>query len=106
MPSPSGSSTSTTTRAMPNGHSAADRTGVSRRTAGSPGEKSTPTQPPAGYTGFDRLPVAGEYRHGSSGETTADTDPFHGDTLVEIPLAGADDLDDACRSAQQAQRDW
>src|SRR5699024_4102124 len=80
--------------------------GFSRRTAGSPGEMSTPTQAPAAYTGFDRLPVAGEYRHGSSGETTADTDPFHGDTLVEIPLAGSDDLDDACRGAQWAQRDW
>ena len=61
---------------------------------------------PPRYEGFDRMPIAGEWRAGRSGDTKADTDPWSGDTLTEIPLASADDLDDAFRAASEAQRDW
>jgi aldehyde dehydrogenase (NAD+) len=36
----------------------------------------------------------------------ADTDPWSGATLTEIPLASAEDLDQAYRAASQAQREW
>ncbi|MFD0850856.1 hypothetical protein ACFQ07_01300, partial [Actinomadura adrarensis] len=50
------------------------------------------------YDGFDVMPIAGEWRPGRSGRTRADLDPWSGETLTEIPLAGADDLDEAYRA--------
>ncbi len=67
----------------------------------SPGNSS-----PAGYTGLDRMPLAGSWRSGSSGDTATDTDPYTGDTLTEIPLADSSDVDTAYRAARDAQRDW
>jgi aldehyde dehydrogenase (NAD+) len=61
-------------------------------------------QAPARYTGFDRTPIAGTWRAGSAGSTATDTNPFSGETLVEIPQADAADVDGAYRSAQDAQR--
>ena len=61
--------------------------------------------PPA-YQGFGTMPLADGWRPGSSGKVTTDTDPWSGDTLTEIPLAGRDDLDDAMAAAQRAQREW
>lgn len=52
------------------------------------------------------MPIAGEYRRGSSGELGTDTDPYHGDTLLEIELASGDDVDTACRAAERAQPGW
>lgn len=64
------------------------------------------TRPPEAYTGFDTMPVAGRWRSGSSRETATDTDPYTGQTLTEIGLASAEDLDSAYRAAAQAQHDW
>lgn len=61
---------------------------------------------PTAYTGFDRMPLADRWRAGRSGRTRKDTDPYTGDTLTEIPLADATDLDEAYRAARAAQRDW
>ncbi len=61
---------------------------------------------PAAYTGFDRMPLAGSWRSGSSGDTETDTDPYTGDTLTEIALADSSDVDTAYRAAADAQRDW
>lgn len=58
------------------------------------------------YTGFDRMPIAGEWRAGSSGATATDSNPFSGEVLCEIPMANADDLDRAYRAAREAQREW
>ncbi|QKW38466.1 aldehyde dehydrogenase family protein [Actinomadura sp. NAK00032] len=58
------------------------------------------------YTGFDRMPIAGEWRAGRAGGGREDTDPYTGDVLTEIPLAGADDLDEAYRAARDAQPAW
>lgn len=58
------------------------------------------------YTGFDRMPLGAGWRAGSSEDTAADVDPYRGDTLAEIPLANADDVDAAYRAARDAQREW
>ncbi|GAA1885310.1 aldehyde dehydrogenase family protein [Actinomadura bangladeshensis] len=58
------------------------------------------------YTGFDRMPIAGEWRAGRSDGRREDTDPYTGEVLTEIGLAGADDLDEAYRAARDAQPAW
>jgi aldehyde dehydrogenase (NAD+) len=58
------------------------------------------------YPDFTTMPVGGQWRAGRSGKTGADNDPWSGQTLTEIPLASAEDLDEAFRAAQRAQRDW
>lgn len=67
---------------------------------------TTATSAPPRYDGFDRMPIAGTWRAGNAGATATDTDPYTGETLTEIPLANAEDLDEAYRTAKQAQRDW
>jgi aldehyde dehydrogenase (NAD+) len=62
--------------------------------------------PPAPYPGFTAMPIGEQWRAGHAGKTGTDTDPWSGDTLTEIPLADADDLDEAFLVAEQAQRDW
>lgn len=64
------------------------------------------TSAPARYDGFDRMPIAGTWRAGSSGKAATDTDPYTGETLTEIQLADADDLDAAYSAAREAQRPW
>jgi aldehyde dehydrogenase (NAD+) len=61
---------------------------------------------PARYDAFDTMPLAGQWRAGATGQARADTDPWSGRTLVEIPLASAADLAETFESAQAAQRDW
>jgi aldehyde dehydrogenase (NAD+) len=55
---------------------------------------------------FTTMPIAGQWRPGRSGQTGTDTDPWSGDTITEIPLADAADLDEAFTAAAAAQRDW
>lgn len=61
---------------------------------------------PEPYTGFDAMPIGGTWRAGRAGGTRAVTDPWSGDTLLEIPQANADDLDEAYAAAKAAQRAW
>ncbi|ONK12398.1 aldehyde dehydrogenase family protein [Streptomyces sp. MP131-18] len=65
-----------------------------------------PRPAPAPYTGFDRMPIAGAWRAGRADSAQVDVDPYTGDTLTEIPLADASDVDDAYRAAAEAQRAW
>ncbi|QFG27001.1 aldehyde dehydrogenase family protein [Actinomadura sp. WMMB 499] len=65
-----------------------------------------PARASARYEGFDTMPIGGVWRGGRSGRSRADTDPWSGDTLTEIPLADAGDLDEAFRAARDAQPDW
>jgi len=58
------------------------------------------------YPEFTAMPIAGQWRAGGAGKTGTDSDPWSGATLTEIPLADADDLDEAFRAASEAQRDW
>ena len=59
-----------------------------------------------GFGTFTTIPLAGGWREGRAGKTGTDTDPWTGDTLTEIPLASAGDLDEAFRGAAAAQSDW
>ena len=59
-----------------------------------------------GFGTFTTMPVAGIWREGRAGKTGTDTDPWTGETLTEIALASAEDLDEAFRGAAAAQRDW
>ncbi|MDV9178408.1 aldehyde dehydrogenase family protein, partial [Streptomyces sp. W16] len=61
---------------------------------------------PTPYAGFDRMPLAGEWRSGGSGSVLTDTNPYDDAVLAEIPLAGTEDVDRACRAAGEAQRAW
>ncbi|RRO14108.1 aldehyde dehydrogenase family protein [Saccharopolyspora rhizosphaerae] len=61
---------------------------------------------PERYPAFDTMPLAGQWRAGSSGKAQTDLDPWSGEALTEIPLANTDDLDEAFAAAEEAQRDW
>jgi aldehyde dehydrogenase (NAD+) len=61
---------------------------------------------PPRYEGFTTMPLGGSWRPGSSGKTAADTDPWSGKILTELPLADPGDLDEAVTAAEQAQREW
>ncbi len=57
------------------------------------------------YTGFDRLPIGGEWRQGKM-RALKDIDPFTDEVLLEIPKADHTDLDDAYAAAARAQIAW
>src|ERR1700719_676506 len=61
---------------------------------------------PSRYDGFTTMPLGRQWRAGCSGKIATDTDPWSGAILTEIPLAGADDLDDAYAAAERAQQTW
>lgn len=64
-------------------------------------EKSPPR-----YQGFDQLPINGKWRHGKGTKVLRDLNPYNGDTLVEIPHAMREDMDEAYRRAATAQVEW
>jgi aldehyde dehydrogenase (NAD+) len=64
------------------------------------------TAAPSHYDGFDLMPIAGRWRAGQAGTTLVDVDPWSGATLLEIPQANVDDLNDAYLSARDAQLAW
>jgi aldehyde dehydrogenase (NAD+) len=61
---------------------------------------------PRRYEGFGTMPLAGRWRPGRSGKVAKDTDPWSGQTLAEIPVADASDLDEALIAAERSQREW
>jgi aldehyde dehydrogenase (NAD+) len=61
---------------------------------------------PRPYSGFDLLFINGTWRPGSIVKTVKDTDPYTGETLLEIGAADERDLDEAYRSAAKAQPKW
>src|SRR4051812_26725199 len=68
--------------------------------------ENAPRTSPAPYEGFDKMLVGGTWRHGRSGRTADDRDPYTDDVLVRIPLASEEDVDEAYRAAAEAQRAW
>ncbi len=58
------------------------------------------------YSGFNLQYINGSWRPGKQGGIRKDTDPYSGDTLAEIVLANAEDLDEAYRCAAKAQVGW
>jgi aldehyde dehydrogenase (NAD+) len=61
---------------------------------------------PRPYGDFDRLPIAGTWREGRSGNVMADKDPYTGAVLVQIPQGNQEDLDAAFEGAAKAQAAW
>ena len=61
---------------------------------------------PARYARFDTMPLAGTWRAGTSGRSAEDVDPYTGEVLTELPLAGRDDLELAYATAVEAGRRW
>jgi aldehyde dehydrogenase (NAD+) len=61
---------------------------------------------PRAYSGFDLQFIAGAWRRGSSQKVVKDTNPYNSETLVEIPSADRNDLDQAYESARKAQPSW
>ena len=57
------------------------------------------------YSGFDRLPIGGEWRQGKM-HALKDIDPYTDEVLLEIPQADRSDLDDAYAAAARAQPAW
>ncbi|RZU31503.1 hypothetical protein [Blastococcus saxobsidens] len=56
------------------------------------------------YDGFDRMAIAGTWRTGRAGKTATHTNPHTGETSTEIPLATADELNEAYARATEVQR--
>src|SRR3954462_9119401 len=58
------------------------------------------------YDGLDRMLLNGRWLHGRSGHTLDDVDPYTNESLLRIPLASEQDLDEAFEAAQAAQPGW
>ncbi|WP_150237529.1 aldehyde dehydrogenase family protein [Nocardiopsis quinghaiensis] len=63
-------------------------------------------QRPSAYTGLDRMPIGGRWRHGSSGTVFQDVNPYDDAVLTEIRLADESDVDLAYREAERAWPEW
>ncbi|MCK0509658.1 aldehyde dehydrogenase family protein [Aromatoleum buckelii] len=62
------------------------------------------SKPP--YQNLELQPIAGQWRAGSAERNLDVTDPFTGETLLSLPMASCEDLDQAYHAAQKAQAEW
>jgi acyl-CoA reductase-like NAD-dependent aldehyde dehydrogenase len=69
-------------------------------------DQDTQAPPPPERYDTTRLPIAGVWRDGRAGSTLTDTNPYNGETLVEIKSANPQDVDDAYSAAQRIQKGW
>ncbi len=67
-------------------------------------EKKLASQSP--YLNFDQLLITGQWRHGKGAKILRDLNSYDGCTLIEIPHANRDDMDEAYRGATKAQHAW
>jgi aldehyde dehydrogenase (NAD+) len=58
------------------------------------------------YTGFDRLFIGGAWRQGKGQKALKDCNPYTGETILEIPEGGRDDLEEAYSAAANAHPNW
>ncbi|WP_371482279.1 aldehyde dehydrogenase family protein [Kitasatospora sp. NBC_00315] len=58
------------------------------------------------FTELSRQFIDGEWRTGSGTWDIVDIDPYSGDKLATITVATVDEIDDAYRAAERAQRSW
>src|SRR3954469_23258492 len=58
------------------------------------------------YGEFDKMPLNGKWREGSSDRFSDNIDPYSNEVLVRIRLADERDLDEAFGAAAAAQRKW
>jgi hypothetical protein len=75
---------------------------VLERTADTRARAQAPARAPQPYSGFDRMPIAGEWRQGGSNRTLDDRNPYSGETLLSIRQASRDDLEAAYAGAAKA----
>ncbi|GAA0692142.1 aldehyde dehydrogenase family protein [Marinobacterium maritimum] len=61
---------------------------------------------PNAYNNLELQPLAGEWRTGSGERSLVVTNPYNGDTLLEMQMANRDDLHAAFDAAEQAQAEW
>ncbi len=61
---------------------------------------------PVPYEGFTGQYINGAWRGGRHNLTEIDVDPYTGETVAEISLANATDLDEAYRTAARSQQQW
>ncbi|GGF33599.1 putative aldehyde dehydrogenase YfmT [Halobacillus andaensis] len=55
---------------------------------------------------FTKQYINGEWRPGSSDKTVENVNPYTSQTLSTIPSANEDDLNEAYRAAEEAQKEW
>ncbi|WP_201525916.1 aldehyde dehydrogenase family protein [Psychrobacter frigidicola] len=58
------------------------------------------------YSNFDLQYIAGEWQKGKDDSVNTNTNPYNGDTLVEIKQATKTQLDEAYQAAAVAQAEW
>lgn len=58
------------------------------------------------YQNLEWQPLGGHWRTGRAGRKLDVTNPFNGEPLLTVPMASAEDLDEAYQAAQQAQPAW
>jgi hypothetical protein len=58
------------------------------------------------YSGFDRMPIGGDWRMGKADRTLKDFDPYTGQAILEIPQCIGADLDMAYECAARTQVAW
>lgn len=58
------------------------------------------------YQNLELQPIAGQWRAGSAERNLDVIDPFTGESLLRLPMASREDLDQAYRVAQTAQVEW
>ncbi|MFI6878671.1 aldehyde dehydrogenase family protein [Streptomyces sp. NPDC050400] len=58
------------------------------------------------FTELDRQYIDGEWRDGRGSWDIIDFNPYSGDKLASITVASAEEIDEAYRAAERAQKDW
>ncbi|WP_296402467.1 aldehyde dehydrogenase family protein [Psychrobacter sp.] len=61
---------------------------------------------PTPYENFDLQYIDGKWIEGKDDRVNKDTNPFNGQTIVEIQQATNEQLDEAFKSASEAQKQW
>jgi len=69
-------------------------------------QEKTAMQSKPAYQNLEVQLIAGQWRRGSTGRDLRVTDPFSGETLLSLPMASYEDLDEAYRKAQEMQPEW
>ena len=60
----------------------------------------------AAFQNLELQPIGGQWRSGSADRHLDVTNPFTGEQLLSLPMATREDLDEAYRTAAQAQVEW
>nr|WP_106779526.1 aldehyde dehydrogenase family protein [Lysinibacillus timonensis] len=58
------------------------------------------------YTQWNKQFIGGQWRDGKSSTVYTAVNPFNGDALAEIKLASVEDIDEAYKAAESAQKEW